>query len=162
MQSRCYGTGRVYATAAWMVLSAAIGGCGGFGKQWAQTTAVVQPPADIIGAWSGTWSSEATGHDGALRCIITRVDQNIYSARFHARFMKILSAQYTTILHVTVSDGVWHITGESDLGWFGGGLYRQEGEIRDGIYAARYESKGDRGLLRMSRPGEEVAGGDTK
>ena len=155
MRSRYRVRASVLAGAACVVAMAAIGGCGGFAKQWAQTTAVAPPASDITGAWQGTWSSEATGHGDALRCIITRVDPNTYSARFHARFMKILTGRYTTILHVTRSDGVWRFTGQSDLGWLGGGLYRQEGEICDGTYEARYESRYDRGVLKMSRPAEE-------
>ncbi len=162
MRSWRHGNWRVHTAAACLFVATAISGCGGFGRQWSATTAVVQPPADITGAWQGTWSSEATGHGDALRCIITHVEQNTYSARFHARFMKIISGRYTTIMQVTHADGVWHFTGESNLGWFGGGVYRQEGEIRDGIYEARYESKYDRGLLRMSRPDEQVAADPTK
>ena len=135
-----------------MVVASSIGGCGGFARQWSATTAVAQPAADLTGAWQGVWSSEVTGHSDGLRCIITHVAQDIYSAHFHAKFMNILSAQYTTILRVSQVNGGWRFTGESDLGWFGGGVYQQKGEVRDNRYDARYESKYDRGVLRMSRP----------
>ena len=135
-----------------MIVLAALGGFRGFASKWAQTTAVTPTLHDITGAWQGTWSSEATGHGDALRCLITRVDENTYSAHFHARFMKFLSGQYTTILHVTPLDGAWRFKGESNLGWLGGGVYKQEGEIRNGTYEARYESEHDRGVMRMSRP----------
>src|SRR6056297_3148322 len=42
------------------------------------------------GRWSGTWTSESTGHRGTLKARIRQVDANTYRAIFMGRFAKVI------------------------------------------------------------------------
>ena len=129
----------------------AAGGCGSFQRQWQQAAA--HPSADAIsGRWHGTWSSAHNGHTGSLRCIVKPAGSGRYDAWFHATYMTVMSAEYRCALLVRQADGLLRFTSEADLGWLGGGAYRQDGRIEDGRYLATYTAKADHGSLEMSRP----------
>src|SRR5215207_684634 len=110
-----------------VVLAALIApGCGSFHRDWKAASA--RPVAQgITGSWEGKWISDVNGHNGKLRCLITEQEPGIYQARFHAWFFKILSAGYVVQLVAAPAGTRTAFSGEADLGWFGGGVYRYEG-----------------------------------
>src|SRR5688500_1840782 len=63
-------------------------GCSTFNYEWRQAARQPIPTSDIIGRWEGRWISSANGHQDILRCLITRVDERNYEAKFHAAYKK--------------------------------------------------------------------------
>lgn len=135
-----------------LLLSAlGVPGCNGFQSQWELMGSASMPTDDIVGQWEGRWSSEVSSHSGSMRCLVARVDEHHYVARYRAKFMSLFTADYSVILDVKHAKGQWEFSGESDLGWLGG-VYRHEGRISDGRYLAKYSSKRDNGVIGMWRP----------
>src|SRR5690242_6793524 len=75
-------------------------GCSSFNKQW--KTALKQPNSvdDIAGPWDGRWLSDVNGHQGRLRCVMTKKNDREYDAHFHAKYKKIFSFGYTVPMKV--------------------------------------------------------------
>ena len=109
------------------------------------------PANDIQGRWQGTWVSEANAHTGRLRCLVTKLEDGKYQARYHAKYRKILGFGYTAVLDTTQADGSFKFTGEADLGW-AGGVYHYEGKANGTNFYSTYQSKYDHGIFQMSRP----------
>ena len=78
----------------WLVVA----GCSTFNHDWKNAAAQSVPGDNISGRWDGSWQSEANGHSGRLRCLITKQDAGQYQARFHANYFKILTFGYTVTL----------------------------------------------------------------
>jgi len=139
-----------------VVAGAAIPGCSSFQCQWRQIGEQKCFGDPVLGCWEGRWDSDVNGHGGTLRCIVTRQSGDSYDAWFRAGFMKVMTGEYHADLVVTQQGvqgvGFVSITAEADLGPLAGGVYRQEGEIRDGLYRTRYISKHDEGTMTMRRP----------
>lgn len=139
-----------------VVSGSAVPGCSSFQCQWRQLGEQKSSGDPVLGCWEGRWDSDANGHGGTLRCIVTRQSDGGYDAWFRARFMKVLAGEYHADLVVTRQGvqgvGFVSISAEADLGSLAGGVYRQEGEIRDGLYQTRYISKHDEGTMTMRRP----------
>src|SRR5687767_7268877 len=51
-----------------LLLAVSLSGCSTFHREWKQAAAQPAPTDDISGGWQGMWKSEATGHEGTLRC----------------------------------------------------------------------------------------------
>ena len=47
-------------------------GCSTFPYEWRQASKKPQPTNDITGRWEGRWLSDVNGHNGRLRCLLTR------------------------------------------------------------------------------------------
>lgn len=125
-------------------------GCNSFQQQWTKMAADSPPPHEIVGRWQGTWSSDPSGHTGPLRCILTKVGETGYQARYHAGYFKILTADYTVSMEVEQEDDGWEFSGETNLGWLMG-VYRHQGQIRGEHYRAEYTSKHDHGVMDMRK-----------
>ena len=54
--------------------------------RWADAGKIPTPADTITGRWTGTWKSEASGHEGGLRSIVTPSTPGHYHADFHATF----------------------------------------------------------------------------
>jgi len=128
----------------------AASGCSLFNRDWENAKALHSQ--GLGGRWSGTWTSETTGHHGKLRCIAVPQGENVYEARFHATYCGILPFQQTVRLTTVDRGGLWRFRGEEDLGWLAGGIYTYEGETSGERFMARYTSVKDRGVFEMSRP----------
>src|SRR5256885_8458134 len=95
-------------------------GCSSFNSEWKAAAQMPVAAGDIAGRWEGTWKSEATGHNGNLRCIISPASKtNHYQAYFHAKYAKILSFSYTVDLDTHKQGEVFEFTGSADLGKVG-------------------------------------------
>ena len=133
-------------------------GCCGFDRAW-RRAAEENPGArdDIRGRWAGTWRSDVSGHHNELRCLMTPQTNDVFSARFHARYKKGIfrfSFSYTIPLRVRRSGDSFEFDGEADLGWLAGGIYRCDGSATVTNFHSTYESKYDHGVFELSRPPE--------
>lgn len=125
-------------------------GCATFTATWQATP---DPPVDSIeGRWDGHWRSDVNGHNGRLRCILTKLDDGTYRAWFHARFWKVLQFGHKVVLNVEKTASVHRIEGDAHLRWWAGGTYHYEGEVTPTNFTSRYESKHDHGVFEMKRP----------
>jgi len=137
-----------------MICFLLVAGCSSFNRDWKRAAVGPQMTNDVAGRWEGSWMSAKNGHNGRLRCLITPASENVYNARFRARFWKIFSFGYTAPLTVYRSNAVAHFTGEADLGKLAGGIYKYAGVIAGTNYYSTYESKYDYGHFRMGRVSE--------
>jgi hypothetical protein len=125
-------------------------GCSGFNRQWDDAQGL--DSTGLSGRWTGTWTSESTGHQGRLRCIVTPRGGEAYDARFHAIYCGIIPFESSVRLTAVERGGMWRFRGEKDLGWVAGGAYTYEGEADSEKFMARYVSAKDRGAFEMTRP----------
>lgn len=95
--------------------------------------------------------SEQNGHRGQLRCVLTRSDNGLYRACFHATYAKILRVCYCVSLAGGEQGGRFRLAGESDLGKLAGGIYRYEGEVGDDAFLVTYRCRYDHGYFRLQR-----------
>src|SRR5262245_36175504 len=136
-------------------------GCSSFERAWksAEKPTTEGAALPVAGRWTGTWRSDVNGHHDQLRCLVTSTTNQILSARFHARYRKAFlrfSFGYTVPLTVRTNDGRIEFTGEADLGWYAGGTYRYEGFATITNFQSTYDSKYDRGVFTLHRPGVET------
>ena len=128
----------------------AVSGCSSFQREWKQAAA--GPPAGLEGRWSGVWRSDANGHTGQLRCLVTRAEDGAYRARFHARYEKIFTFGYTVALQVRQPGDHFQFTGDANLGWYAGGVYHYEGTASATNFLATYRCPRDHGTFTLARP----------
>ena len=131
-------------------------GCSTFNREWRHTANAAlggshDPVEAMLGRWEGTWKSDANGHHGRLRCIITKKEDGL-RARFHATFWKILTFTYAVPLKAEPRDGQAHFSGEANLGWYAGGRYQYEGIASATNFNSTYRCKSDHGIFQMLRP----------
>ncbi len=108
------------------------------------------PPAPVLAAqWEGTWSSDADGHHGKLRCRLTPLSPDRYRAQYKATYWKILRFSYTVTLRGQATNGVVRFEGEANLGWWAGGVYRYAGQITTTNLVSTYRSKYDHGTFQL-------------
>lgn len=129
-------------------------GCSGFHRAWKveQSQAQATTSEALTGAWEGTWLSDANGHHGRLRALITQNPDGTYHAWYHAKYKRILSFAYSVDMEVHAITGGHTFKGEANLGRLAGGVYTYEGTATNGIYNATYDSKYDHGVFKMERP----------
>src|SRR6185436_9318165 len=99
-------------------------GCSSFHRDW-KAAARPAPPQSLEGRWEGTWHSDMNDHKNQLRCLVTRGTNDIFFARFHAKYRKVFtwSFSYTVPLTVRQRGDDFLVEGEADLGWYAGGHY---------------------------------------
>jgi hypothetical protein len=134
-------------------------GCSSFGRDWDATLPKPNsdPPASGLptGCWEGSWHSDASGHEGSLRCIITRRDNSEFDARYYASYtwwVFPFTFEYTVPLSIVREGDSWASRGSAELScWIAGGLYEYEGRAAGDDYVATYRSDFDRGVFRLKR-----------
>jgi hypothetical protein len=130
-------------------------GCS-FDRQWRQL--VREPEAKVqndalSGRWEGKWVSDASGHSGKLRAIITKTDAMNYRANFDAKFLAIFRFDHaTTLTGAATRNGTIEFKGEENLGSMAGGVYKYAGQADGKTFASTYQSSNDHGHFRMTRP----------
>jgi hypothetical protein len=153
--------GRVVAVAAML---AVLGACSSFDGEWSRWAAVEAAPAptargSIEGRWEGKWVSAGSGHEGALRCLVTAtamppsasIDHGAYVFRFSATWGPGIVSEYEITMITQKKEDRIVFEGEMDLGLLMGS-YRCIGFIKDDQFSATYEAKGDHGTFEMARP----------
>jgi len=135
-----------------------LAGCSSFDRDFEQEAhprSVNPGSLSLVGKWEGTWTSDETGHTGALRCIITGSGNGEYAARYHATYGWCLfqfTFEYTLPTTAVQSGSAWSLHGSSFLdSWIAGGLYSYEARVEGGEYVASYRSSFDRGIFRMKK-----------
>jgi len=124
-------------------------GCGGLGHTTADGGE--QDVQAIEGLWVGKWYCHKTGHSGPMRCRLTRITEGQYLARYDGFFAGFIPFWYSVKTDVTRRGEVTYMKAEENLGWYGGGLFQYEGDIRDGEYHMRYDSKYYAGTFELKR-----------
>jgi len=109
--------------------------------------------AGVAGKWQGTWLSEANGHHGDLRCVVSGPKgEQSYQFFYHATWKSILSGSYKAMHNVRQQkDGRYLFKGEHKMPDWAGGLYHYTGTIKGDDFNASYESAMDRGTFTMKR-----------
>ena len=134
------------------VLILATAGCSSFNHDWEAATRQKVPPNQLEGPWQGSWRSDANGHNGALRCVVTKKDNDFYRARFHAKYGKVLSFGYTVTLRAEPQNSSWKFRGQANLGFLAGGVYYYDGHTDGTNFFSKYDCKYDHGTFEMRRP----------
>ena len=137
------------------VLFLACAGCSRFEKDWRAAAALDSTGTNsLAGRWQGTWKSDVNGHTDELRCLITPIDAGRFTARYHARYRRGLfrfTFQYTVSLAARETPAGWNFSGEADLGWLAGGMYRYAGTASGNRFHSTYDSRYDRGRFELER-----------
>jgi hypothetical protein len=120
-----------------------------FNREWREVGRNPIANSGLEGRWEGRWISQENGHRGRLRCIVSK-DGEYYRARFHAKYVKILSFGYTIPLKAEATDNGYKFRGEANLGVMGG-VYRYEGYADATNFFSTYSSKYDHGTFQMQR-----------
>ena len=136
------------AIACMMLLS----GCSSFHREWRKAGREATPPPGIEGRWDGRWLSDANGHHGRLRAVITRTAPGKYRAHYRAKFLRIMSYSYAAELTARETSGVYSFDGQADLGRLAGGVYSYAGTASTTNFHSSYKSKYDQGNYDMRRP----------
>jgi len=100
------------------------------------------------GRWSGTWTSESTGHRGTLKARIRQVDANTYHAIFMGRFAKVIPFVYPAKLS-RVPGTASHYTSATRLPLLG--TYRMNANVSANRFYATFRGRKDRGVFDMRR-----------
>lgn len=130
-------------------------GCSTFERDWnavaelASTHATAD--AGITGRWRGIWRSDANGHHGGLRCIITTTDDGGLHARYHATYARVLTFEYDMPMTVEHDGATSRFAADADLGWLAGGRYEYVGTVVGDAFHATYESAKDHGIFKLRR-----------
>ena len=129
-------------------------GCCSFNRAWNKAGRTPATTDSIEGRWEGRWLSDHNGHAGRLRCVLTRSGDttNTYTAHFRATYWKIFRYSYKAEFPFQPQEGVWHFTGDENLGWLAGGVYHYEGVVSPTNFHSTYRSKYDHGTFEMGRP----------
>lgn len=104
-----------------------------------------------MGRWEGRWSSDANGHNGQLRCLISSTNETECRARFRATYGQLLHFTYTVPLSLQAHYEGWEFDGQANLGALAGGLYYYEGRASTTNFYSTYRSKYDHGIFQMHR-----------
>lgn len=126
-----------------------VSGCSTFNRDW--QAAGGKPANGMDGRWVGSWISAHNGHNGQLRALIQKLDNGQHEARFHAKYLGILSFSSQVTLDVKATDGGMQFSGAADLGR-PYGIYRYEGKASPTNFFSTYKATSDHGTFQMSRP----------
>jgi hypothetical protein len=140
-------------------------GCARFERDWRRAVAAPRAAAPspqgeaarMDGAWVGTWSSEGTGHRGALRCVVegvAPVGSAATEAQFtyHARW-SLFAGTFPTRQQVRREGdgGYYRSTGSWTLPRWAGGRYDYDITIREDQFTGTWRSAKDKGAFAMAR-----------
>ena len=127
-------------------------GCSTFNRDWRYAATQPAAPTSVAGRWEGRWLSGANGHQGKLRCLMTRESDECYQARFRATYGGVFRFSYSVPLTLRAHDCGWEVNGEANLGKLAGGTYYYEGRITPTNFPSTYRSKYDHGSFELHRP----------
>jgi hypothetical protein len=105
---------------------------------------------DLSGTWAGHWNSFETGHNGPLRCTLTKLDETSYQANFSGRFFKIIPFRYSVTLYVEQDGDFVTLSGQNYLGRRFGTFY-YTAEADETSFTADYRSSKDCGQFVLTR-----------
>lgn len=127
-----------------------------FNHDWkkAATATETTAPKDVTGAWQGTWKSEATGHHGTLKAVVSKLDgkNNAYAFHYHATWRHFLSATFNAEHTIKWQGKNYVLTGQHHLGSLFGGIYHYDGTATSAMFKCHYRCDLDHGTFEMQRP----------
>lgn len=128
--------------------------CGHFNSDWKQALDTPAPKHSIVGAWTGTWKSEATGHTGQLRCVVSPPAnaEGDHTFLYHARWGRLFAASFTATHRVKPASDGFHFSGSHEMPSWVGGTYLYDGTVKGDAFSAAYRSSKDHGVFEMRRP----------
>jgi hypothetical protein len=126
------------------------GGCSTFNRDWRNQAQAAHD--ELAGLWQGSWQSNANGHHGDLRCIVSPMQDSTFETRYRASYMGILRFEYSLPVDVEGSAGTYSFIGQADLGALAGGVYTYTGRVTGTSFRATYQCERDHGTFRMQRP----------
>lgn len=132
------------------LLLLASAGCSSFQRDWEHAGKFSVAP-DTPTRWDGRWMSERNGHNGKLRCLLTPQENDIYAARFRARYFKIFSFEYTVPLQMIPMTNGWKFIGSENLSLLAGGVYHYAGTIVGTNFYSTYRASVDHGFFEMTQ-----------
>lgn len=122
-----------------------------FHREWRQAVAQ-EPRTGVEGAWEGTWRSDANGHHGRLRCVVSPGDAaGNHTFHYHATWADTLSGSYHATHRVQPMGKGFVFEGNHRLPDWAGGLYTYQGSVKGNDFAASYRCPKDHGTYRMKR-----------
>jgi hypothetical protein len=124
------------------VLAALFNNRADFQRRW-------NDPATPEERWQGEWVSDANGHRGALKCLLTKLRPGEYKATFYAVYARFLSVAYTVPLQGRQTAGKLKLEGQADLGQLAGGIYHYEGEADETAFNCTYRCAYDHGMFHL-------------
>jgi hypothetical protein len=127
-------------------------GCSSFNRYWRRASANTSVNNSFTGRWEGQWISDAHGHHGHLRCLMTQSTNSLCLAQFRASYGGIFHFTYTVPLEMQSHDIGWEFDGEANLGKLSGGVYYYEGRATSTNLISTYRSKHDHGRFELGRP----------
>jgi hypothetical protein len=131
------------------VLAAFVSNARDFKQRWNQPAPPPSAANGLQGRWEGEWTSEANGHRGALRCVLSTSTSGEYEATFHAVYCHALRVCYSVPLHGQLNGGKLSLDGETDLGRLAGSVYSYKGEADDKQFNCAYRCKYDHGTFHL-------------
>ena len=142
--------------------SALISSCGSFDRAWEEALAESQgttPRDGFAGAWRGRWNSETTGHEGALRCLVSpalarpegSISPVLHESWYWAKWSLFSGAFRTQDSVRSTGLGSSSVEGSRNLGPFLGGTFSHEGIIEGDHFQSRYSSRLDEGTFELRR-----------
>jgi len=144
---------RLLRAAAALGFLASIGGCvSTFEDDWKAAAGFA---VGIEGRWEGTWTSDASGHHGGLRCLVTRRPDQGFEARYHATYQGwcgTVGFEYTVPISTESGAEGWKLHGNADLGWLAGGVYEYDGVATVTRFFCNYQASEDHGVFNLERP----------
>jgi hypothetical protein len=141
------------------VLAAVFSNASKFKRQWNQNDSQSGPDNALPRRWEGHWISQTNGHNGALRCLLTRNSPAEFAATFYAVYGGVLRVCYTVTLHGQRDGETLKLEGDADLGRLAGGNYHYAGEATPRGFRCTYECKYDRGTFEMLPVTRNAQGG---
>jgi hypothetical protein len=138
------------------LLLATVAGCSTYDDDWAAAPGAPAGEEALEGRWQGVWISDANGHTGDLRCLLSKKAEGGYEARYHATYSWCwIPFTFEYAVPMTAErgkDGEWRFKGEAELGcWVAGGHYTYEGTAKGSEFRSTYRSEEDRGVFEMKR-----------
>jgi hypothetical protein len=124
-------------------------GCSSFNRDWKKASV---NSTDIQGRWEGTWTSVPSGHSDKLRCLVEKISEEKYRARFDSTYEKIIHFKSNVILSGAKTNSAFHFSGDAKLPWWAGGIYHYAGKVDPTNFVSTYRCKYDHGTFQMSRP----------
>ena len=127
-------------------------GCSSFQRHWKEVRLTQPTQTGLVGAWEGTWASEASRHRGRLRCLIQQQGPTNYQAWFRANYAGILNFGYKVPLQVIPAPDRQTFHGEANLGYLIGGVYTYDGYAATTNLFSSYRCRMDHGRFDLVRP----------
>lgn len=131
------------------VLAAVFNNAWDFNRRWQLPAAPPSAANELQGRWAGEWVSEANGHRGALRCILSKIDSGGYEVVFYAKYCGGLRVCYSLRLQGQKTGDRLLLNGEMDLGRLAGGVYTYKGEANEKEFNCAYRCKYDHGAFHL-------------